>query len=71
MGGIQLLKVLYLTIRYYLEVLDIPTHRTSLEVDKRMEKYLIDRHKEAENANVFNGITFNDCLDELLKEVGY
>ena len=50
-----------------IEVKDMPTHRTTTEVDRRLFQYAWTRHK----VGSFDGLTFNDVLDELLKEVGF
>ena len=52
-----------------LEVKDTPTHRTNIEVDRRLYQYAWVRHNGDER--LFNGLTYNDLLDELLAEVGF
>lgn len=58
---------LYLTPLYYLAM---PTHRTTDEVDTRLWKYAWN-HNTGKKMAGFYSMTFNDALDELLKEVGY
>jgi len=50
-----------------IEVKDMPTHRTTVEVDRRLYQYALARNA----AEFVIGLTFNDVLGELLKEVGF
>jgi hypothetical protein len=45
------------------------THRVYTEVEKRLYQWAWVRHKGRENE--FQGLTFSEMLDELLKEVGF
>lgn len=45
----------------------MPTHRIKDDVDKRMREWALKRY----GLHLVQGVTFNDVLDQLLKEAGF